>query len=814
MSLHIDRRADGGLALYIDGDLQLDTSDEAVYHESLVLPALCLLRNRRRSHGKGVDGLRVLICGGGDGLALREALRFPGVAHVDLVDYDPEVVTLGREQLASRNASAFDDARVGVYISDAWEFVQNAERYDVIVCDLTVPRRPEDSRVFSREWYERLKSRLADDGLLAINGFSPQRTPEAFWCLHKTVRAAGLSVLPYRVCIPSFRAQGYGVWAFLLAGNQPLHPLRQADLRNLACPVPTAQADLNRLWRGASFSREERGTLQRVPIHTLDSPVLLPMLLNPGSSRYGANAVLPTPLSTADEMDGEPVYDIDSLLDAVPVLHPYHTRDMVEALAEQVAGSVRGIDIRRLVQALLRRAAELPRDLFAELTRLRDYLRDHAPDFREMRAWGFKLFAALVIVMTVANAIAPDNAFGKGSSGIGHASFSRGFSASPSGVRGGFAGGRGGGSFGSAHTSGSTGATVSGARVTGSGFRSGYGHGYASDIYGYSYRPRIFIYGGYSHTYYVGHGGPRGSGGHIHEQRDEHKTLFVADDDLMVLDNGDVVITISDTAYLLANGGKLELYSVNSLDPLLPVYAEPTLFNTIAQEITGQQVAVRSEVSTRRDWLSWVGWTSALFPAVREDWTEIRNLEDLDRKLGQAVVSARQPQALTPTIAPAGSVELFVGAYLLPAGAVALHGPNDDWLYTDGKQLWSGTGIEKKNARPCPPELAAVFKSSLTKLQKELGADILSLDNDLRQLQTDRASLNKDLQDYNTLSSSYGSSYEVDYGTDSMSASQAISKTEGDITQNQQDVDENALDRAKSVKDLAQINLLLPGFGK
>src|SRR4051812_23304420 len=112
MGLHLDERADGGFALYIDGDFQFDTADEAIYHESLALPALCLARQARP------DGLRVLICGGGDGLALRECLRFPGVASVDLVDYDPSIVELARTRFAEVNASAFEDARVTVHFRD------------------------------------------------------------------------------------------------------------------------------------------------------------------------------------------------------------------------------------------------------------------------------------------------------------------------------------------------------------------------------------------------------------------------------------------------------------------------------------------------------------------------------------------------------------------------------------------------------------------------------------------------------------------------------------------------------------------------
>ena len=273
MSIHLDERPDGGLALFIDGDLQFDSRDEALYHENMALPALSLARAARD------DALRVLICGGGDGLALRECLRFPGVTAVDLVDLSAEVVELGRTGLAKLNGHAFSDPRVTVTIADAWEFLAAATPYDVILCDLTVPRRPEDTRVFTVEWYERVREALARGGVATINGLSPTQSPEAFWCLRRTIRAAGLFATGYRVCLPSFRDAGYGVWSFFLAGHQPLTRQR---LSRLECPVATRQADLTQLGHAARFRREERALEAHVPAHRLAQPCLLPLLLNPG----------------------------------------------------------------------------------------------------------------------------------------------------------------------------------------------------------------------------------------------------------------------------------------------------------------------------------------------------------------------------------------------------------------------------------------------------------------------------------------------------------------------------------------------------
>src|SRR5262245_15921886 len=97
MAILLDERDDGSLALYIDGDLQFDSRDEQIYHEALVLPALALAQRRSG------EGLRALICGGGDGLVARELLRSQAVAYIDLVDYDAAILDLARGELAALN---------------------------------------------------------------------------------------------------------------------------------------------------------------------------------------------------------------------------------------------------------------------------------------------------------------------------------------------------------------------------------------------------------------------------------------------------------------------------------------------------------------------------------------------------------------------------------------------------------------------------------------------------------------------------------------------------------------------------------------
>lgn len=822
MSYFLEPRTDGSRALYIDGDLQFDTNDEAIYHESLALPALCLAKPAPGG------GLRVLICGGGDGLALRECLRFPGVTRVDLVDYDPEIVELGRTLLAPWNRNAFDDPRVHVHIADAWAFLNqqqasdstdNAGGYHAILCDFTVPRRADETHIFTQEWHVLLRKSLAPGGVLGLNAFSPQVTPEAFWCLRKTVRAAGLSTVPYRACIPSFRAQGYGVWAFLVAAPYKIHI---ADLRSMDCPVSTRQVDMTRLWRGARFSWQERRLETTAPVHTLADPCLLRLLLNPGMGKQEGLS-LPTPPEGAQDTD-EP-YAIEGLLQTIPVLHPAHTREMVEMLAEQVVGVLRDLDIRRLVDSLLKRAAELPADLFRELVRLRDFLQEHTFDMIRYRTWGYRLFAALVITMTMANVIAPDNAFGKGSAGIGHSSFSRGFSSPGGGVRGGFAGGRGG--FAGESAAGGRGFT-SAPHISGSGFRGSYGRGTATDINGYAYRPRVFVYyGGHPHAHYYR---TNRTTPPQEAPREEHKTLFVADDDLMVLDNGEVVITLSDTAYLLISDGTISLMDVNSLDPLLPLYYDSGLITHIEQEISDQRGMVIESIKTRRDWLGWVGWTNVVFSSVNEDWLEFKNLKDMKFKLDAAITRVTANPPPTPTSLPKGlsvaqapplrSVELFVNGYLMESGILGVHLADNTWLFTDGKTMWTGdekadtSQTARAKGKPCPPALAGALKSIMLKLQKEIAADITSDVNELNSLQSTRVDIEKDKLEYQSLNQANGNdgSYEVDYGTDSMPVRQALVLTDKDLADNQKEIDQTNADLKKENADLVRITDALLGF--
>ncbi len=104
-----------GFQLWLNGHLQFNSLDEYRYHEALVHPAFALRPGARR----------VLILGGGDGLALREVLRFPDVENVTLVDLDPAMTSLHERfpPLRELAQNSFADRRVTVINEDAYVWV-------------------------------------------------------------------------------------------------------------------------------------------------------------------------------------------------------------------------------------------------------------------------------------------------------------------------------------------------------------------------------------------------------------------------------------------------------------------------------------------------------------------------------------------------------------------------------------------------------------------------------------------------------------------------------------------------------------------
>ncbi len=207
-------RAGKDFQLWLNGKLQFDSHDEYRYHEALVHPAM-LAAGRRH---------KVLVLGGGDGLALREILKYPEVESATLVDLDPAMTSLSQNfpPLAELNQHAFADPRVTVVNEDAMIWLETVtDRFDVVIIDFPDPNNFALGKLYTRRFYRMLKERLAPEGAVGIQSTSPLFARKAFWCIQHTLEAGGFVTHPYQVAVPSF-----GLWGFGLAKRHPFSPPR------------------------------------------------------------------------------------------------------------------------------------------------------------------------------------------------------------------------------------------------------------------------------------------------------------------------------------------------------------------------------------------------------------------------------------------------------------------------------------------------------------------------------------------------------------------------------------------------------------
>ncbi len=195
----------GRVQFYINGAIQFDTIDEYRYHESLVHPIMNMVKHHTN----------VLIIGGGDGMALREVLKYSDIKKVTLVDLDSAITALFKTHplLSKLNRHSFNSPKVKVVNMDAWKFLEKSNTlYDVIIIDLPDPNNISLSRLYTQSFYRLVKAHLARTGAMVTQATSPLFSKKAFWCIEKTVKKAGFHTTAYHIYIPSF-----GEWGFVLA---------------------------------------------------------------------------------------------------------------------------------------------------------------------------------------------------------------------------------------------------------------------------------------------------------------------------------------------------------------------------------------------------------------------------------------------------------------------------------------------------------------------------------------------------------------------------------------------------------------------
>ncbi|AKP27204.1 polyamine aminopropyltransferase [Leptospira interrogans] len=198
------------IRLFLNGHLQFSSRDEYRYHETLVHPALLAHPAPKK----------VLVLGGGDGLAVREILKHKNVESVTLVDLDSAITNLFSEHgiLKELNEESLKNSKVTVINTDAFLWLEESDQtFDVVLIDFPDPSNFSLGKLYTTAFFHTLKRRMNETSVLEIQSTSPLFARSSYWCIERTIASLGFYTLPLHVYVPSF-----GEWGFVLAGQRPI----------------------------------------------------------------------------------------------------------------------------------------------------------------------------------------------------------------------------------------------------------------------------------------------------------------------------------------------------------------------------------------------------------------------------------------------------------------------------------------------------------------------------------------------------------------------------------------------------------------
>lgn len=245
------------LRLFLNSNLQFSSLDEYRYHEALVHPALSNLKEPKS----------VLVLGGGDGLAIREVLKYPSIEHIHLVDLDPEMTRMFTQNdlLASLNEHSFSNPKVKITNADAFIWLKtNTEKFDCVIVDFPDPSSFGVGKLYTTAFYNLVKNALHNQSIMVIQSTSPLVAPKSFWCVNKTLESVGFHTTPYHNFVPSF-----GEWGYIMAMTD--HQFVIPD--TIAVPLKFLSSTV--LSQMLTFSNDMKTNYNNLEVNKLNNQVLV-----------------------------------------------------------------------------------------------------------------------------------------------------------------------------------------------------------------------------------------------------------------------------------------------------------------------------------------------------------------------------------------------------------------------------------------------------------------------------------------------------------------------------------------------------------
>jgi len=247
--------------LYINGNEQLSTFDEFLYHEPLVHPAMNL----------ALEHKNILILGGGDGFAVKELLKYDDIEEIVMVDLDPAMTRLGKENPIMRkfNKDSMHSDKLEIINMDGFNYLEETNKFfDVIIVDLPDPKSVELNKLYTKEFYQIANLKLRPNGIFITQAGSPYYSTAAFNCIEETIKAGGFNTLKLHNQVLTL-----GEWGWIMASSNMLTEEMKNKLVNSKIDVDTKWINEEALMQITSFGKQFVKT-KNVQINTINNPVL------------------------------------------------------------------------------------------------------------------------------------------------------------------------------------------------------------------------------------------------------------------------------------------------------------------------------------------------------------------------------------------------------------------------------------------------------------------------------------------------------------------------------------------------------------
>jgi spermidine synthase len=194
------KSTDYGIVLVLDGVINVTERDECSYQEMIAHVPLYGHPNPEK----------VLVIGGGDGGAVREICKHPGVKEITLCDIDGGVIEISKKYLPF-TACGYEDPRVTVRVMDGAKFMEeNQATFDVIITDSSDPVGPA-SVLFETPFYNAMHRALREGGIVATQGECLWLHSELIQPLIKSISATYSTVEYSTISIPTYPCGQIGI---------------------------------------------------------------------------------------------------------------------------------------------------------------------------------------------------------------------------------------------------------------------------------------------------------------------------------------------------------------------------------------------------------------------------------------------------------------------------------------------------------------------------------------------------------------------------------------------------------------------------